>query len=62
MITNDEKRRHFTGKLSGFANNVERNFWNKNLKAYLRGWSQFTFGISKTTGHPQWYPTAEAWK
>lgn len=61
METIKEKRR-FTGKLSGFANKTERNFWNKNLWAYLRGHELFRFGISKTTGEPQWYKVSQVFE
>ena len=38
--------RKFTGKLSGFSDKVQRNFYKKALKAYIRGKSEFAFGIN----------------
>lgn len=44
--------RSFEGKLDNFESKEERRFEQKHLKAYLKGWTQFTYGVNvdKETG------------
>lgn len=49
--------RKFLGKLDNFEDKVERNFQKKALKAYLRGWTHFTFGRDSETNRPITYLT-----
>lgn len=39
--------RRFTGKTEGFADKKERNFFDRMLKAYLKGDTRFCFGYEK---------------
>jgi len=47
--------RSFGGKLEGFADNRERHFNQRMLKAYLKGGQYFRFGFDKDTGKPVTY-------
>jgi len=47
--------RSFGGKLENFADNRERHFNQRMLKAYLKGGQYFRFGFDKDTGAPVTY-------
>lgn len=58
----DKTQRKFLGKTSGFKDNRERHFYQRMLKAYLRGDKQFQFGKSWKVNRmgltellPDWY-------
>ena len=53
-------RRHFGGKLSGFADKQERAFEQKHLKAYLKGAESFPFGKDKD-GNVVYHKVKEVW-
>lgn len=48
-------KRRFLGKLNGFDDNVDRNFNKKMLKAYLRGNTRFSFGLTRESRQPIMY-------
>lgn len=59
--------RKFLGKTSDFKDNRERHFYQRMLKAYLRGDKLFQFGKSWKLNHfgvseylPDWYPVKQS--
>lgn len=59
----NEKRRSFGGKLSGFENNDDRNKEKAHLKAYLRGQKKFRHGCwpGLTGNIPKYFDVIEIW-
>lgn len=60
--------RKFTGKTKDFKDNRERHFYQRMLKAYLRGDSRFQFGKSYQLNHlgftellPDWYEVQQSY-
>lgn len=60
--------RKFTGKMSDFKDNRERHFYQRMLKAYLRGDQNFQFGKSWKKNHlglmeflPDWYKVQQSY-
>jgi len=43
----NQGQKQFGGKLDGFTDNKERHFFQRMLKAYLKGGSSFQFGFEK---------------
>lgn len=60
-----EPQRTFGGILNTTGLSKEqRNFEKKHLKAYLKGWTNFSFGFTTNEiglREPVWYKTKESW-
>lgn len=56
----EELRRAFGGKLNDFKDKYEKLFEQKHLKAYLRGWKQFSYGKDKH-GYSIYHKVKELW-
>lgn len=61
MKKENEKRRSFGGKIDNFENDVERNFEKKHLRAYLKGFQLFKFGLNAITKRPNMVAVKEVW-
>lgn len=61
----EEPERTFEGILNTTGLTKEqRNFEKKHLKAYKRGWTNFSFGFTTNEvglREPVWYKTKESW-
>lgn len=51
----NQGQKSFGGKTKDFADNRERHFYQRMLKAYLRGSNTFQFGFDKETKKANWY-------
>jgi len=52
--------RSFGGKISDFKDKSEKDYEQKHLKAYLKGFKFFRHGF-ETNGEPAYFPVIEKW-